>query len=226
METLKNYTILYAEDESIIRMNISQQLEDYFKCVYVAKDGEEALVLYHKHQPDVIILDIEMPKYSGLEVAKKIRQKDKKVPVSILTAYTKSSLLLDAVELNLSKYLVKPLSKIKLQEALIKIAIQLKEQGTQKFSLGENYYWDKKEQNLYDNNQIITLNVREEKLLTLLVDKYQKNVSFADIMVEIWEDKYMDDISIDSVKKLVSTLRQKLPKERLKSVYGIGYILS
>jgi len=224
MKTLKDYTVLYAEDESIIRMNVSLQLKEYFKYIYIAKDGEEALTLYHKHKPDVLILDIAMPKYSGLEVAKKIRRTNTKVPISLLTAYTQSEILLDAVELNISKYLIKPLSKSKLKEALFKIALQLKEENQEKFRLSPQYYWEK--QKLYHHEQVINLNVKEEKLLALLIRRYQKSVSFADIMLEVWEDKYMEDISIDSVKKLVSTLRQKLPDNRLKSVYGIGYILS
>jgi DNA-binding response OmpR family regulator len=225
METLKQYSILYAEDESIIRMNITQQLEQYFKCVHVAKNGAEALTLYNEKKPDVLMLDIEMPQLTGLEVARKVRETNRDIPIMMLTAYTESTLLLDAVELGLTKYLVKPLSKVKLKEALLKIAEQLTLLSQNSIILSDTYYWDKEGKKLYKEKYPLSFTSREQILLELLMSKYQKNVSFTDIMAYVWEDKYDEEISIDSVKKLVSTLRQKLPENALKSVYGEGYVL-
>ena len=225
METLKQYTILYAEDESIIRLNISQQLEKFFKTVLVAKDGNEALAMYAKYTPDVLMLDINMPKVSGLDVARKVRDTNREIPIVMLTAYTEATLLLDAVELNLSKYLVKPVSKVKMKEALFKINETLILLSKNKIVFSSTCYWDKEEKNLYSHNTLVSVTSKEKILLELLIKRYQKNVSMEDIMVWVWEDKFVEEISIDTVKKLVSNLRKKLPQNCLKNVYGSGYIL-
>ena len=161
MELLKQCTILYAEDESIIRMNLTKQLSQYFKTVYAVKNGEEALEMYKKVSPDVLMLDINMPQLSGLEVAHAVRETNKDIPIVILTAYTESPLLLDAVELNLSKYLVKPISKTKLKEALLKVEESLRLLALDVMKLSNTCFWHKSEKKLYQNKIPIELNSRE-----------------------------------------------------------------
>lgn len=226
MEILKQHSILYAEDESIIRLNVSQQLSNYFKTVHVAKDGLEALNIYDEVHPDALMLDINMPKKDGLELVQHIRKTNTDVPIVMLTAYTDSNLLLEAIELNLCKYLVKPMSKSKLKEALQKVAEHLELNAKDIFRLSPSYYWHKTQKKLYEHKIPIPLPQREQLLLELLVKKHKQITSFIDIMAHVWEDKYDEEISIDSVKKLVSTLRKKLPENTLKSVYGEGYVLS
>ena len=225
MDKLKDYSILYAEDESIIRLNITQQLNKFFKTVYVAKDGKEALASYIENAPDVLILDINMPYIGGLDVARKVRETNRNIPIVILTAYTESTLLLDAVELNLSKYLVKPVSKFKMKEALLNIEEALIRSSENKIIFSQIYYWDKQEKNLYAHDEIVYLLPREKSLLELLIKKYQQHVTLDDIVINVWEDKFMEEISMDTIKKLVSNLRKKLPEDCLKSVYGSGYVL-
>jgi len=225
MNLLKSSTILYAEDESIIRIEIEQQLQKYFKTVIVAQDGKEALELYKKYQPDVLMLDINMPKIDGISVAKTLRESNTLIPIVILTAYTEVALLLDAVDLQLTKYIVKPLSRTKLHEALEKIEQVLEKNNENHLILCENYSWDKVKHILYNNNNIVALAHRELNLLKLLINKYRQNVSVEEIMAIVWEDKYIEEISINTIKKLVSHLRKKLPNNCLKSIYGSGYIL-
>lgn len=226
MISLNSYTILYAEDESIIRINITQQLSRYFKKVYTVKDGEEALAMYKQVNPDVLMLDINMPKLSGLEVAQKIRQTDKNIPIIIMTAYTQKVILLDAIELNLCKYLVKPVSKAKLKEGLRRLEETLLLRKDDIIMLSNAYSWNKQTKKLYKEHELIKLPHREHLLLTLMMDNFQKNVSIEDISAIVWEDKFMDEISINTIKKLVSSLRKKLPENCLKSVYNSGYVLT
>jgi DNA-binding response OmpR family regulator len=225
MISLNPYTILYAEDESIIRLNITQQLSAYFKKVYAVRDGAEALSMYAKVNPDVLMLDINMPKISGLDVARKIRQTNQNIPIMIITAYTEEALLLDAVELNLCKYLVKPVSKSKLKEGLYRLEEAFILQKKDIVMLSSTYSWNKQRKKLYKEHKIINLPPREQSLLELLMDKFEKNVFIEDISAIVWEDKYIEEISTNTVKKLVSNLRKKLPENCLKSVYGSGYLL-
>lgn len=226
MEALQQYTILYAEDESSIRTNMVALLGTYFKTVHVAHDGEEALELYHKVNADALLLDINMPKLNGLDVVRRIRETNRDVPIVILTAFTEAHLLLEAVELNLCKYLVKPLGKVKFKEALLEIKERLALLSEDNIFISEKCYWNKNEKKLYHDNESIVLSIREQILMELFMKKYSQNISIEEIMAYVWEDKYDKEISIDSVKKLVSTLRKKLPKECLKNVYGYGYVLT
>lgn len=226
MKNLKDYTVLYAEDESIIRLNLSKQLQKYFKKVLVAKDGMEALSLYKKEQVDVLILDIQMPYLSGLDLARKVRDSDETVLIIMLTAHTESHLLLEAVELKLTKYLVKPIGKKDFEEALKLISAELENKSEKFFILSENYYWQKESQELFYDNKKLLLTVRQTILLDLLIKNHRKSVSHEEIMAIVWEDKFMEEISIESVKSLITNLRKKIPKKLIRSIYGKGYMLS
>ncbi|MEA1915169.1 MAG: response regulator, partial [Campylobacterota bacterium] len=138
---MKNYTILYAEDENQTRLNYTNYLERYFKKVYSVSNGQDAFDTYKEQQPDILLLDINMPKLNGLEVAKKIRLDDKITRIIILTAHVEQDKLLFAAELNLTKYLPKPISRSELKDALNDAIAQLQDLKGQKelIYLNEEY---------------------------------------------------------------------------------------
>ena len=126
----KNIKILYVEDDEIARENGIEYLENYFELIYDASDAIKALQLYEKYKPDIIITDIQMPKLNGLEFVKRIRQKDKKTQVIVITAFCDKSYLLKAIELQLIKYLVKPVNEKEFEEALFLCINALKSDET------------------------------------------------------------------------------------------------
>ncbi len=111
---LEDLTVLYAEDENGIRNTVCDVLELYVDNVITACDGQEALELYKQYKPSILLLDICMPIKDGLEVLKIIRETDLATPVIIMTAHTEKEYLMNAVELYITKYLVKPFDKKKL----------------------------------------------------------------------------------------------------------------
>jgi len=223
-DTLQQYTILYAEDETSVQKPTVEYLQRYFKEVYVADNGREALELYKQYSIDVVMLDIDMPYVDGLEVAKKIREENKEIPILIFTAFTDVDKLLKATELNLCKYLVKPVKPTEFKEALFKLGQTLKELNTSCYLLNDGYIWDSIKKILSINDKRIELNHKETLLLDLLVTNKQICVSFESIMAVVWKDGFDTEISIDAVKFHVSQLRKKLPENSIKSVYGKGYI--
>jgi len=104
---MNSYSILYAEDEEATRLNYTRYLERIFETVHAVPDGEAALAAYHIYRPDILLLDINMPRRNGLEVAKAIRTQDKTTRIIILTAHLERDKLLFATELGLTKYLPK-----------------------------------------------------------------------------------------------------------------------
>ena len=94
----KAYTVLYIEDEPDIRDETRKLLEKFFKSVRTGADGEEGLALYREYHDDIIITDVNMPKLSGLEMTKKIREFDQNVPIVIFSAYDDKTNLLSAID--------------------------------------------------------------------------------------------------------------------------------
>jgi AmiR/NasT family two-component response regulator len=100
--------ILVAEDETIIRLDLKDLLERAgFEVVAEAKDGEEAVALARSEQPDLILLDVKMPRLDGIEAAKRILD-ERPIPIVMLTAYGQQELVARAAEAGVFGYLVKP----------------------------------------------------------------------------------------------------------------------
>ncbi len=111
-------TILYVEDDSSIRDFLAKRLNERVLKIYVAKNGKEGLELYKKYKPDIVLTDVKMPKMNGIEMSKEIKNINKKTPIVISSAHNDSEFLLDAIELGVNGYLLKPIDKIRLFEVL------------------------------------------------------------------------------------------------------------
>ena len=225
MKNLKRYTIVYAEDETIIRLNVTQMLEEYFKKVIAVSNGKEALKSYRENKADVLMLDISMPLMTGLEVAKVVREENEDIPIIMLTALSDRDTLLDAVDLGLVKYILKPMSNEVFIETLKRLSKVLKYRATDIFWLTLDYSWKSSNQTLFYQEEQIYLTHKERCLLELLIKYYNKVVSYEEIMANVWIDEFEREITIDSVKKLVSNLRKKIPQNSLSNIYGKGYLL-
>lgn len=222
---LKNYTILYVEDEPSVQKSMLEYLKSYFKEVFVASDGKEGLEKYYTNKPDAMLLDVDLPYLDGLSLAKEVRSVDKKVSIVMLTAFTEEDKLLKATELKLLKYLVKPIDIVAFKETLDLLAEELADVSKDVVILDNGYSWNTSSESLYCNKEKIELSTKEILLLKLLIDNRHNSISFETIMAEVWVDEFDKEISFNSVKNLVSSLRKKLPQDCLKSVYGKGYML-
>ena len=215
-----NLTLLYVEDDKIIRQNAVEYLNNYCKEVFQAKDGQEALAIYKAKKPDIIITDIEMPRLNGLEMAKEIRKKDKRTPIIIVTAFTDNKYLLQAVELQLIKYITKPISSKKLKEALTLVLEHLEVDSI--LAINKKSSYDSLNKTLIIDEKFIKLNNKELQLLDLLAKNHHRMVSYEEIENIIWYDNVM---SKDALRALVRTLRMKLQGEYIENISGFGYKL-
>ena len=100
--------LLYVEDEAIIREQLERLLKRIVKDVVTAKNGEEGLSAFKNESPDMIVTDIKMPQMTGLEMSREIRKLNKDIPIVITTAHSESEFLLEAIEINVSDFLLKP----------------------------------------------------------------------------------------------------------------------
>lgn len=220
----KNKKILFADDEPEIREIMSSILSDIVDELYIAKDGNEAYAIYKSKKPDIMLLDINMPNCSGIEMAKKVRESDHATRIIIITAYSDTENLLSATELKLTKYIVKPLTTEKLLEALELATQEISNfQTTNKKNiyLKENFIWNNDKQILLSGNIEINLTPKERKILHILFSNINNTITYDTLLIEVWED--FENYSIDTLKTMMKNIRKKLPKETITNVYATGY---
>lgn len=218
MKKLENLKILYIDDEEYIRTNAVEYLSFYCNHVYEAKDGIDGIEKYEQYNPDIIITDIKMPRLSGIEMVKKIRQKDKKTKVILATAFLETSYLLQAVELGLVKYLVKPITADKLLPVL-KSCIENIVEDKSIFNLDNGFTFDILNKTLFFNYEQIFLTKKELLFLEVLVRNYKRAVKYDELNNYVWEGEMSDD----AIRSIVKELRKKISKQAIKNISGIGY---
>ena len=119
---LDDITILFVDDEDGVRSSYETLLGMWAKKSYSASNGQEGLEVFKKHKPDIVVTDIKMPVMSGLVMAKHIKEISPNTPIIITTAHQEPELLLDAVELHIDGYIVKPIPKKILKNRLETVA--------------------------------------------------------------------------------------------------------
>lgn len=216
----KNIKLLYVEDDDIARENGVEYLSDYVGAIYEASDATSALVLYEEHKPQIIVTDIQMPHMNGLEFVKEIRKRDKKCQIIIITAFSDTDYLLKAVELNLVKYLIKPIQESDLNEAIQLCIESIEEDSENIVRLDAHTYFDTFNKLLVTNGKIVNLRTKEIALLSLLIKHKNRYVSYSEIEHIIWQDSVM---TADALKTLVKNLKAKLPSNLILNLSGTGY---
>lgn len=231
-ESLKNISILYIEDDAITREQVTLFLKPLCKVFYIAKDGREGLDLYGQFKPNIVITDIEMPRLNGLQLAKAIRKISLLTQIIIITAHKNSPYLLEAVNLQLVQYLLKPISLDRINHTLM-LAAQIVEgnnkasalngrvmKATQMITVDMHYNTYTKE--LVSKNKTIELSKYERALMELLIEKHPAPVAYESIDAHI----YNYGASKNAMKLLVSSLREKVGKSSIINVSGFGYKLN
>lgn len=120
-ELFKRYSILYVEDTKEIVEEVSFFLEPRVQAFFTAYDGEEGLEVFAGSRPDIVITDIQMPKMDGLAMIQAVRKIDPEVPIIITTAFNETDYLVQAINLGVDGYLMKPLNLKELMNRLEKI---------------------------------------------------------------------------------------------------------
>ncbi|MCY1150922.1 MAG: response regulator transcription factor [Sphaerochaetaceae bacterium] len=223
---MKKYKILLADDEeNITNILRSYLIKEGYETI-VANDGKEALRMYKIENPDLIILDLMMPYYSGEQVCKEVR-KESRVPIIMLTAKVGEDNLVKGIDLGADDYIEKPFSP---KEIIAKVKAVLRRSkndilvskpvvyGNLKFDFEKNIF--------YKNSKLVDLTPTEMKILFTMAKSPNRIFSREDLIIYALQDDFDGfDRSIDTY---IKSLRKKIEDDRKRPRYiitkhGMGY---
>ena len=122
---LRQMRVLYVEDDRFIRLQFSKIIQRMVGELFVANDGEEGLEMYRLEQPDIVLTDIEMPHMNGLDMAAAMKEINPDQSIVIMTAYNQDDKFLQAIDIGVDKYVIKPVKITQLKSSLYAIAKQI-----------------------------------------------------------------------------------------------------
>ena len=223
--------VLIVDDEKAIVEILQYNLEKNEFETLVAFDGKQALELAQTQDPDLILLDIMLPKLSGFEVCQQIREFSS-IPVLYLTAKTKEPDQNEAYDVGGDDFLAKPFTQSEFNRkvnALIrryKVYRGKSETDPKNISVG-NINIDSFKRIVIKNGEVIKLTDKEYALLFFLVEHRGKPWSLEALYENIWQEKYLPSSS-NTVMVHILRLRQKIEDnsaqpEIIRTIYGKGY---
>jgi DNA-binding response OmpR family regulator len=227
---MRENKILIIDDDPGIRKFVRANLEARNYKVYMAIDGEEGIQVLEKELPDLILLDIMMPKIDGFEVCKKVREWSK-TPIIMLSARDGETDKVRCLDCGADDYLTKPFS---LNELLSRIKAVLRRVQDQESTLTQpKYNYENLQVNLAQNKVFLDENElyltgTEYKILAYLVINAGRIITTDQLLEKIWGEDYIGDNHLIQVN--MARLRSKLLDTRKISKYietrpGIGYML-
>ena len=220
--------ILVADDENAIADIIKFNLIKQGYTIRIANDGEETLKVIEEQAPDLLVLDIMMPKKNGFEVLEILRKKYK-FPVIILTAKEEESDKIHGLELGADDYMVKPFS---INELIARVKANLRrldflnpENKIEEIKY-EDIELDLGKYELKKRGEAIELTVREFELLKYLAIRRGQVISREVLLNDVWGYEHFGDIR--TVDVTVRRLREKIEDESgepkyIKTKRGVGY---
>ena len=222
---------MVVEDDPSLILGLRMNLERAGFTVREARDGPSGLAAFRKERPDLVLLDLMLPKLDGLEVLREVRQEDRLVPVIIVTALGSESDVVRGLELGANDYVTKPFS---VAELIARVRASLRavrvhrgdaREGGRVLRAGAiELHLDRRE--VFLDGEVVELKRREFDLLRFLMERPERVLTREQILANCWGDDY--DGTDRTVDNFISNLRKKLKEDaehprHLRTVWGIGY---
>lgn len=220
-------TILLAEDEPALGQIVKESLETRNFKVLLCEDGEKAHQVYKTEQPELLVLDVMMPKKDGFTLAKEIRMEDQTIPIIFLTAKSQTEDVVEGFSIGGNDYLKKPFS---LEELIVRIKSLLNRKQLQETSttlaFGAFNFNFPKQLLQYKDQDPQQLTHREAHLLFHLINNKNQVLDRSLILNKLWGND--DFFSSRSMDVFITKLRKKLKQDESVSIInvrGYGYKL-
>lgn len=220
------FVVAVIEDEEIIRKSVTMNLELEGFEVVTAGDGEEGIKLVNDRKPDIIIMDVMMPRKDGLQTCRELRTSGISTPLILLTARSSEVDKVLGLDLGADDYLAKPFGMLELiarVKALLRRIQRVTSVDEIRFS---DVVVDFKAYRALKNQQPIDLSAREYRLLRYLVVKQGNVVTRDELLDEVWG--YNSYPTTRTVDNHIARLRQKIEAnvdepQHILTVHGVGY---
>ncbi len=215
--------ILIAEDDNLIADGLMRSLKQNGYAVDWASNGMDAETALMTTSYDLLILDIGLPKLSGLEVLRRLRARDSKLPVLILTALDGTHDRVKGLDLGADDYMVKPFELAEL-EARVR-ALTRRSSGTAPVIRCGALSYDQSSRTAFLNEVVLELSAREIGLLEILLSRMGRLVSKDQLVDHMCG--WGEEVSHNAIEVYVHRLRKKLESGGVKiaTVRGLGYCL-
>ena len=213
--------ILIADDEQLMRQLVIDFLKPEGYEILEASDGKEALEIYDKEHPDLILLDVMMPGYDGWTVCREIRR-ESTVPIMMLTAKGEEIDQLFAYDLGADEDIPKPFSP-KILVAKIKALLRRSQNEQETHEADDGVAIDRDARQVVLDGKNVDLSPTEYKLLNYLMSNTGKALSRRQILNQVWNYDYYGDLR--TVDTHINRLRIKLGDKGcyIRTVRGYGY---
>lgn len=220
------FTIAIVEDDDLVRKSLVMNLQLEGFMVVTAGDGEAGIELINKEKPDLIIMDVMMPKKDGLRACRELRMAGNSTPLILLTARSSEVDKVLGLDLGADDYLAKPFGVLELVarvKALLRRIQRIENVDQVRFS---NVVIDFKAYRAMRNEDPIELSAREYRLLRYLVGKQGNVVTRDELLDEVWG--YNSYPTTRTVDNHIARLRQKIENNideprHILTVHGVGY---
>ncbi|MFW6130530.1 MAG: response regulator transcription factor [Atribacterota bacterium] len=216
----KDKTILFVDDDKMFIKTTKVILESSGYNVVEAYDGQQAISMAKKHSPDLILLDINIPKKDGLEVCKKLRKSShsSETIIIMLTGYESIEDQVTGIEAGADDYITKS-TDTRLLYSKIKAFFRKQELEEDE---SDDIEIDPKSRNVSVKGEEIKLRPKEFDLLYFMKRNKGKVLNKDKIKINVWGDCYLSD---HTVEQTLSSLKKKLGDiaDIIKTVHGIGY---
>lgn len=214
-------TILIIEDEKPIQNIIRAFLEDAGYTVFLADDGVEGIAKFHECNPDLVLLDLLLPKVDGFAVCEVLR-KESKVPIIMLTALDDDDSQMKGFDALADDYITKPFSMPlvvrRIEAVLRRTDGQMQEPSAIQY---KNIYLDTESYEVYVDGESVALTAREFDILKLLLTNQGKVFSRDNLLNSVWGYEYFGDEKI--VNTHIKNIRRKLGVDYIETIRGVGY---
>lgn len=218
--------ILVVEDDPSMGQIVVQGLQEENHTVTLARDGMEALAAIQTCAFDVVILDVMMPKVSGIEVARRVRKSGSQVPILMLTARDAAGDIVEGLDAGADDYLVKPFALSVLVARLRAISRRATKPAVSVLQV-DDLTLDPASRSVARGGRPVALTATEFRLLEYLMRRAGRAASRSTIIEAVWG--FEEDVALNTVDVYIKTLRDKIDvstaHKLIHTVRGYGYIL-
>lgn len=223
MDTLKQYNILLLDDEIEFASSLVETLKLYANTIYFTTTIQEANKVLREKKVDIIMSDIHLKKENGLNFIAQLQEKNKNIPVIIISGFDDKEFLMRSIKLKVIDYILKPFDLEDIEKALQRSLEYLQPRRKNLYKIRDNVYFDAAKRTILEHKQEINLTAKESLFLKLLFERQEVLLTKEMIEEAVYPEETMSNAAL---KNLLFRIRKKLGKDFIITIPELGYKLA